>query len=86
MTGDSAIVWSAKVFLHLSKFTFFLSLLEVQQLHLSLKPALLFTESFVFEFFLFQLGSVSRCAGRVSSHARGEANRGLVKVGEGAEW
>jgi hypothetical protein len=42
------VVVAPDVLLHLSEFLFFLALLEVQDLHLSLKAAFLFTETLVF--------------------------------------
>lgn len=43
---------TTEVLLHLSEFLFFLALLEVQDLHLSLKTAFLFAETLVFKFLL----------------------------------
>jgi len=50
-----------QVFLHLLQLLFFSPLLQIQQLHLRLKPTLLFSQTLVFEFFLLQLAQrVSR--------------------------
>jgi hypothetical protein len=48
-------VASSKVLLHLSKLLFFSALLQVKQLHFSLKTALLFSQAYVIKLLLLQL-------------------------------
>jgi hypothetical protein len=55
MAAVGVSVMPAKILLHLPEFLFFLSLLQIQYLHLSLKTALLFSQAFVFEFLLLKL-------------------------------
>ena len=46
---------TAKVFLHHTELLLFLTLLKIQNLHLSLETTLLLSEALVFQLLLFQL-------------------------------